>query len=87
MLVQFVEKEAHHAPIIGFAGRLDDENMMNVEHVYLGAGGGKPITVSEGYCKFDVKDRKVSSIVCGMKVDETGRRTVAVIGFEARGAR
>ena len=57
------------------------------EHVYLGEGGGKPITVSDGYCKFFVKDQKISSIVCGMKVDETGRRTVAVIGFEARGAR
>jgi hypothetical protein len=87
ILVQFVEKEANHPQIVGFAGRLDDENIMKVEHVYLGAGGGKPITVSEGYCKFFVKNQKVSSIVCGMKVDETGRRTVAVIGFEARRAR
>jgi hypothetical protein len=87
LLVQFAENEANHPQIIGFAGRLDDENIMKVEHVYLGAGGGKPITVSDGYCKFFVNDHKVSGITCGMKVDETGRRTVAIIGFHARGAR
>lgn len=87
LLVQFTEKEANHAQIIGFAGRLDDENIMKVEHVYLGEGGGKPITVSDGYCKFFVKGQKLSGIACGMKVDETGRRTVAVVGFDARGAR
>jgi hypothetical protein len=91
LLVQFLEKEAHHPQIIGFAGRLfagplDNETVMKVEHAYLGGGGGKPITVSDGYCRFYSKDQAISGIVCGMKVDETGRRTVAIVSFDARSA-
>ena len=84
LLVQFAAKEASHSQLLAFAGRLDNENIMKVEHLYL--GGAKPITVSDGYCKFFLKDQGISGIACGVKVDETGRRTVAIVGFDARRA-
>jgi regulator of extracellular matrix RemA (YlzA/DUF370 family) len=81
VMVQFVQKEAHHTPILGFAGRMEEDGiMMNLDHVYLVAG--QPTTVSEGWCKFFFKNRHMSGIFCGMKVDETGRRTTAVVVFD-----
>ena len=55
--------------------------MMSVDHVYLTPG--PPTTVSDGGCKFFFKNRHMSAIVCGIKVDETGRRTTAIVAFTA----
>jgi hypothetical protein len=50
-MVQFAQKESHHGPILGFAGRVGDDGiMMSVDHVYLTVG--QPTTVSDGGCKF-----------------------------------
>jgi hypothetical protein len=85
VMVQFAQKEAHHTPILGFAGKVQDDGvMMVVDHVYLGQGNS-PTTVSEGWCKFFFKNRHMSGIFCGIKVDETGRRTTAVVAFNAAG--
>ena len=82
VMVQFAQKEAHHTPILAFSGRIEDDGiMMPLEKVYLTPG--EPTTVSEGWCKFFFKGRNMSEIFCGMKVDETGRRTTAVVVFEA----
>ena len=55
--------------------------MMSVDHAYLTAG--TPTTVSDGVCKFFFKNRHMSGIFCGIKVDETGRRSTAVVTFNA----
>jgi hypothetical protein len=55
--------------------------MMFVDHVYLTARS--PTTVSDGGCKFFFKNRHMSGISCGIKVDETGRRTMAIVVFNA----
>jgi hypothetical protein len=82
VLVQFSEKRSHHGPILGFSGRVEDDGiMMPVDHVYLTEG--PPTTVSDGWCKFFFKNRHISGIFCGMRVDETGRRTAAIVGFTA----
>ena len=82
VLIQFAQKQAHHTPILGFAGRIEDDGvMMPVEGVYLTVG--QRTTVSEGWCKFFFKNRNMSEIACGMKVDETGRRTTAIVAFSA----
>jgi hypothetical protein len=81
-LIQFVQKEAHHTPILGFAGKVEDGGiLMIVDHAYLTQGS--PTKVDEGWCKFFFKNRHMSEIFCGIKVDETGRRTTAVVAFEA----
>ena len=82
VMVQFAQKASHHGPLLGFAGRLDDDGqMMTLQHVYLTPSVAT--TVSEGYCKFFFKNRHMEGIFCGMKVDETGQRTTAIIGFDA----
>jgi hypothetical protein len=82
VLVQFAQKEAHHGPILGFSGRVQEDGiMMSVDRVYLTAG--PPTTVSYRLCKFFFKNRHMSEIFRGIKVDETGRRTTAVVSFNA----
>jgi hypothetical protein len=82
VMIQFAQKESHHSPILGFSGRVEDDGiMMPVDHVYLVPG--QATIVSDGWCKFFLKDRQLSGIMCGMKVDETGRRTTAVVVFNA----
>jgi hypothetical protein len=81
-MLHFAQKEAHQTPILGFAGRLENDGiMMQVEHVYFESG--QPTTVSVGWCKFFFKRRKMDSIFCGIKVEETSRRTTAVVVFKA----
>lgn len=81
-IIQFTQKKSHHSPILGFAGKIENDGiMMPVDRVYLAAG--QPTTVSDGWCKFFFKSRQVSGIACGMKVDETGRRTTAIVEFDA----
>ncbi len=80
VMVQFAQKKSNHSPILGFAGRVEDDGiMMVVDHVYLASG--QATTVSDGWCKFFFKNRHMSGIFCGMKVDETGRRTTAAVVF------
>ena len=80
VMVQFTQKEAHHSPILGFAGRVNDDGiMMRVDHVYFVTG--QPTTVSDGWCKFFFKNRHMSGIFCGALIDETGRRTTATVAF------
>jgi hypothetical protein len=82
-LIQFAQKESHHSPILGFSGKIENDGvMMPVDHVYLAVG--QPTTVSDGWCKLFYKNHRVSDIICGMKVDETGRRTTAIVSFNAR---
>ena len=86
VLINFSQKESHHSPILGFAGRIethqleDGGRMMQVSNVYLGTG--EATTVSDGTCKLFFKNQQLSGIGCGMKVDETGRRTVAIVTFD-----
>jgi len=69
VLIQFSQKESHHGPILGFAGKVDDNGIiMSVDHVYL-AAAGPPTTASEGGCKFYFKDRHMSGIACGVRPD------------------
>jgi len=82
VMIQFAQAKAHHTPILGFSGRVEDDGiMMSVDHVYLAVG--QSTTVSDGNCKFFFKNRHVSGISCGMMVDEEGRRTTAIISFDA----
>ena len=82
VMVQFAQSKAHHTPILGFAGRVEaDGVMMALDHVYLAEGQAS--TVSDGTCKFFFKSRHIAGVFCGMMIDETGRRTTAVVGFDA----
>lgn len=82
VMVQFAQKESHHSPILGFAGRVaDDGIMMAIDHVYLTPS--QATTVSDGRCKFFFRRRDMTGIFCGMYVDETDRRTTAVVSFDA----
>lgn len=82
IMIQFSQKESRHSPILGFSGRVDAAGItMQVDNVYLTPG--EPTTVSEGVCQLYFKNRHMVNIMCGMKVDETGRRTVAVVLFNA----
>ena len=79
--INFSQKESRHNQILGFAGRIDDEGiMLKLERVYLTPG--IPTTVSDGWCKFFFKKPRLTSIFCGMKVDEVGRRTTAMVVFD-----
>ena len=83
VLVQFVQKQSHHSGIIGFSGKVEERGQfMPVEHVFL-SGDGTPVTVSDGACKFFFKGKNLSGIGCGVKIDETGRRTTAIVSFNA----
>lgn len=86
VLINFSEKESQHSPFLGFAGRIealkpgDVGTMMQVSNVYFATG--QAIAVSDGWCKLFFKGQQLSGIGCGMKVDETGRRTVAIVTFD-----
>ncbi len=86
VMIQFAQKESQHSPILGFAGRIearqpgDVGTMIHVDSVYLAPG--QATTVSDGSCKLFSKNRHLSELFCGMKVDETGRRTTAVVVFD-----
>ena len=84
IMINFLEKQANHAPTLGFAGYMKDDGVtMPVDHVYLEPGKATP--VSEGVCKFflEDQDRHMKGIVCVIKADEGGRRTVAAVEFNA----
>jgi hypothetical protein len=81
-LIQFLQKQAHHGQIIGYAGLMaPGQNILIVDHVYLKEG--EPTQVTEGYCKFFYQATRISGVSCGAKIDEDGRRTVPIITFEA----
>lgn len=81
VMIQFAESKSTHPRQIGYAGMMEGAEIMNVSSVYLESG--QPSPVSEGYCKFFFKEKNISGISCGAKVDEAGRRTVPVVGFNA----
>lgn len=84
VMINFLEKQANHAPTLGFAGQVENDGiMMPVDHVYLEPEKATP--VSEGVCKFffEDQDRHMKGIVCVIKADEGGRRTVAAVEFRA----
>jgi hypothetical protein len=85
ILINFSEKEAQHSPALGFAGRIEASDprdvgtMMRVSNVYLASGQATP--VSDGWCKIFLKGEQLSGIGCGMKVEDAGRETVAIVTF------
>lgn len=82
VMINFLEKQANHAPTLGFAGQVENDGItMPVDHVYLESGKATP--VSDGVCKFFFEDRHMKNIVCVMKADEGRRRTVAAVEFNA----
>ncbi|MFT8655951.1 MAG: hypothetical protein ABF785_04575 [Acetobacter papayae] len=82
-LVQFSQKESHHNPYLGYAGKLsNDGNTMNVERIFFTPQDSA--IVSEGMCKFFFKEKTLTGIMCGAKLDETGRRTTAIVTFDAK---
>ncbi len=87
LLIDFSEKESKHPQVLGFAGQVLGGSMtseygvtLQVKNVYLRTG--EPTTVSDGTCTLFFKDLQLSGIGCAMKVDETGRRTVAIVAFD-----
>jgi hypothetical protein len=80
VLVQFVENKSHHGQIIGFAGTMQGRDFMTVDRVYLVQN--QATTVDVGACKFFYAGARLTSMFCGAKIDEGGRRTVAAIGFD-----
>ena len=86
VLINFSEKESQHSPILGFAGRIEASRpgevgtMMQVSNVYLATG--QATLVSDGWCKLFLNGQQLSGIECSIRVDETGRRTVANVTFD-----
>ena len=81
ILVQFSQKESHHNPSLAYAGRMSsNKDIMNVERVYFAPQDYA--TVSDGACKFFYKNKALTGIMCGAKLDETGRRTTAIVTFD-----
>jgi hypothetical protein len=85
VLIQFADSKSNHARQIGYAGLMQDEEILAVRDVYLEAGRRTPVV--EGYCKlfFEAKtmEKTISGFACGAKIDEADRRTVPVVSFEA----
>jgi len=82
VMVTFNAMKSRHAPQLAFAGEMDrDGIMMDVDNVYLQPG--VPTRFDDANCKFFFKNRHMTGIFCGGRVDENGRRTVAVVVFNA----
>ncbi len=81
IMIQFAESKSTHARQIGYAGMMDDAAIMKVNKVYLESGN--PSMAVDGYCKFFFKEKKISGISCGAKMEDDGRRTVPVVAFNA----
>ena len=80
IMVQFVDKSSNHAPILGFAGRLDPGSKeIAVDHVYLQPG--QPITPVDGVCKLFFSHTYLHSVTCGARIEEGDRATVPVVAF------
>lgn len=84
VMVQFADSKSIHGRQIGYAGQMDDENILNVFNVYLEVGR-PPSKASDGACKFFYNGDALSSMACGAKIDEAGRRTVPIVVFNAGG--
>lgn len=87
VMFQFADKRSNHQRPIGFAGVMNENNMLTVERVYIEPGVA--IAPNEGYCRLFFPDgasqgglSKISSVVCGAQIDEQDRRIVPVIAFE-----
>ena len=82
-MLQFSEKESHHLPILAFSGyTTDDKSIIKLEHIYFQPG--IPTIVSDGWCRFFFDGAALKDLMCGAKVDETGRRTVAIVEFQLK---
>jgi hypothetical protein len=80
VMVQFVESGSTLGHILGYAGMMDNAEIMTVSKAYL---DGKPSPVAGGFCKFFFEEKRISSIACGAAIDKSGRRTVSAVAFEA----
>lgn len=82
IMIQFAESASHHSQPIGFAGLMESNGLiLDVQNVYLQTG--QPIPATDGACKFFFKNKHMTAVTCGSKIDEEGCRTVPVIVFEA----
>ena len=82
IIIHFAETKSHHEAQLGFAGVMEDDGqVMDVQRIYLQSD--KPTPATAGNCKFFFENRHMSSIYCGAKIDENGRRTVASVEFNA----
>lgn len=84
VLFSFAEKQSETGRPIGFAGRFDGQDIVQVERVYLGSGPAQ--TVDDGACKIFRKTGQISGISCGAKIDSGDRRTVPIVGFDVKPA-
>ena len=80
VLLTFSESKSHTRPQIGYAGLMVDDEMMQVQRVYLQSGVAIP--ADDGACKIFRKGGRISGIACGAKSDQGGRRTVPIVAFE-----
>lgn len=77
VMVQFMGSQRNHGQIIGFAGVLESDGIiMNVSRVYLEPN--RPISVSDGVCRFFRQRETITSIVCGTRI-ETGLRSIVPV--------
>lgn len=80
VLLTFSESKSHTRPQIGYAGLMVDDEMIQVQRIYLQSGVAIP--ADDGACKIFRKGGRISGIACGAKVDQGGRRTVPIVAFE-----
>lgn len=80
VLLTFSESRSHTRPQIGYAGLMVDDQMIQVQRIYLQSGVAIP--ADDGACKIFRKGGRISGIACGAKSDQGGRRTVPVVAFE-----
>ena len=83
VMIQFAQHQAQHAPIIGFAGVLEYKDQIRVQRMYLEEGVATPVT--DGHCKqFFGKKHRLTGVMCGAVVEESGRKNVAIVEFSPR---
>jgi hypothetical protein len=82
VMVQFAEFKSTLVRILAYAGMMDNPEIMTVSKVYLEPGKSSPVV--DGHCKFFFKEKRISGIACGgMIIDESGRRIVPIVAFNA----
>ena len=82
LVIQFVGTRRNHGQIIGFAGIIGSDGLMNVSRLYLEIG--RPIPVSDGVCRIFRQRQTITSIMCGNRVETGPRSIVPTVVFTAR---
>jgi hypothetical protein len=79
-MVQFVQKNAENAQVLGFSGSVGTGGtLIDVNRVYLPTGQITP--PDKGICRFIFSHHSLAGIVCGASIDNGNQRIVPIVAF------